>query len=99
MDRRWYREAIGFGRHDRYADGMSRHGRRDCRNDGDRAVPIPDIVLNNDRWPGFPNFLALGRIKFNEVDFTPSGKGHERFDLTDFFDPRGPACVSQASSS
>ena len=44
-----------------------------CSNDGDRAVPISDIVLKDDRWPDFPDFMASGWIKFNEVDLTHSG--------------------------
>jgi hypothetical protein len=65
------RTTIGLGWHNGH-DRMCRDRGRDGRNDGDRAVPIPGIVLNDDRWPGFPNFISSGWIKFNEVDFIPS---------------------------
>lgn len=67
MDRGWQGEAIRLvGLHDHF-DGIRRRRklRRNRRHDGDAAVPIPDVVLNDQGRSGLLDLVALGGVAIN----------------------------------
>ena len=99
MDLRGYRQTIGLSWRDGYGDGVCRDRGRDGRHYSHRAVTVPDIILNDESRPSLLDFVASRGVKFNEVDFTPSGNSHERFFLADLFNLREPSNRVQASSS
>jgi len=83
----------------RHHNGVRRNMGCDGRDDGDRAVPVPDVFLDDDHGPGFPDLVPSGRIEFDEVDFASPGKGHARFGFVSFFDSLEFSNAFQASSS
>src|ERR1700739_2532535 len=47
----------------------------------DRAVLVRDIILDDERGPGFLDFMADSGIKGNKVDFATPRKAHSDFGL------------------
>ena len=47
-----------------------------CGNESDGAVPIGDVVLQNERWPSLSNFGAQRRVKVDQVDVSSLRPGH-----------------------
>ena len=64
--------------------GTWRALRGDRSYNSNRTVPIFNVVLNDDRWPGLLNLVSSRGIKLHEVDVASSRKRHLDLDLASF---------------
>src|SRR5258707_2886694 len=58
--------------------GCKREFRCDRHDDGDGAVPIPDVVLDDQRRPGLPDLGAPSGIELDQMDFAAARETHFR---------------------
>lgn len=108
MERTWFRIAAEGWVNPVFPPGPTRTSpgawrvgemRTDGGDDGNGAVLVRDVVLDDDRWPGLLGLVASAGIEINQIDVASSGERHFSLDRTGFRPWRDSPDIRDASSS